>query len=273
VRNVTVNAGYYRRIFGNFSVTKNLAVTPAAYDPFCITAPVDPRLPAGVSGSQICGLYDLKPAFRGLQNNVITFASNYGAQTASFRGVDASVSARIPQYRATLFVGMSTGDGYNPLGTNTHSACFVVDSPQALRFCDVKYPWLTGYKMVATAGLPFGVDLAATFQSNPGQEIMANYAIPSAVATAALGRAPSANQTILLYAPGTKYVDNMHQLDLRVSKNLRHKRMNANISVAIGNLLNASPILTQNQTFGSNWQVPTYILPGRLIRPTLKIDF
>ena len=55
---VSLEVGYYRRIFGNQTVTDNLDVTPADFDPFCITAPTDPRL-GSVSGSQVCGLYDV----------------------------------------------------------------------------------------------------------------------------------------------------------------------------------------------------------------------
>jgi len=57
---------YHRRWFGNLRITDNLLVTPADYDPFCITAPVDSRLPN--SGQQVCGLYDITPTRFGLND-------------------------------------------------------------------------------------------------------------------------------------------------------------------------------------------------------------
>ena len=55
---VGLTANYFRRWFGNFRVTDNLLTTAADYDPFCVTAPVDSRLPGG-GGNQLCGLYDI----------------------------------------------------------------------------------------------------------------------------------------------------------------------------------------------------------------------
>src|SRR5207302_275200 len=49
---VALTAGFYRTVFGNFTVTRNTAVTPADFSPYCFTAPNDPRLPASVSGQQ-----------------------------------------------------------------------------------------------------------------------------------------------------------------------------------------------------------------------------
>jgi hypothetical protein len=41
---LSVNLGYTRRGFGNFTVTDNLDLVPADHDEFCITAPTDARL-------------------------------------------------------------------------------------------------------------------------------------------------------------------------------------------------------------------------------------
>ena len=49
---VGVNASFIRRSYGSFFVTDNLAMTPADYDQFCITAPNDNRLPN--AGGQMC---------------------------------------------------------------------------------------------------------------------------------------------------------------------------------------------------------------------------
>ena len=54
--------GYFRRIFGNLQVNYNRALPASAYDPYSVTAPVDPRLGSN-SGQVISGLYDLNPAY------------------------------------------------------------------------------------------------------------------------------------------------------------------------------------------------------------------
>ena len=41
---MALNVGYFRTWYGNFQATDNLAVTPADFDPFCVTMPVDARL-------------------------------------------------------------------------------------------------------------------------------------------------------------------------------------------------------------------------------------
>ena len=47
VPGVSVSASYFRRWYQNLNFTENVAVTPADYDAYCITAPSDPRLPGG----------------------------------------------------------------------------------------------------------------------------------------------------------------------------------------------------------------------------------
>ena len=74
--------GYFRYAFGSpFSskkrVTDNLAVTPADYDPFCITAPSNPDLPGG-GGYQVCGLANVKQDKFGSVQNLVTPAENFG---------------------------------------------------------------------------------------------------------------------------------------------------------------------------------------------------
>ncbi len=92
--NMALNLGYYRTWYGNFLVTDNLAVTPADYDHFCITAPTDSRLPDSVSGKPICGLYDIKPPKFGLVDNLVTQASHYGDRSEVFNGIDVSLNTR-----------------------------------------------------------------------------------------------------------------------------------------------------------------------------------
>jgi len=104
---VSVNVGYFRRWFGNFLVTDNLAVTASDFAAFTVTAPLDSRLPGG-GGQVIAPLYDVNPLLFGQTNNFISKADNYGTQTNHWNGVEISVAARIRQ-GLTFQGGTSTG--------------------------------------------------------------------------------------------------------------------------------------------------------------------
>ena len=104
---VSVSAGYYRNWTDIYSilggvvwgagVTDNLAVTPADFDPFCITAPNDSRLPGG-GGYDVCGLYDVSPEKFGQREDLVRQTSDFGEPSrvsdfVSFR-LDARLAAR-----------------------------------------------------------------------------------------------------------------------------------------------------------------------------------
>ena len=48
-------------------------------------------------------------------------------------------------------------------------------------------------------------------------------------------------------------------------------RIRAMLDVA--SLTNASTVLLQNNTYGANWQRPSYILRGRLFKPSVELTF
>ena len=108
VERVSINVGYFRRWFGNFTVTDNLAVGPQDFDQFSVTAPADPRLPNG-GGNTITGLYNVKPAGFGLVDDFTTAASNYGKQTRRWHGIDVTSTVRVAQ--ATFQGGFRTRHG------------------------------------------------------------------------------------------------------------------------------------------------------------------
>ena len=81
---------------------------------------MDSRLPGG-GGNQLCGLYDVKPALFGVNNNLVTRADNYGTQTQVFNGVDATVNARFKQ-GGQLSGGLS-------LGRSVTNNCYTQGNP------------------------------------------------------------------------------------------------------------------------------------------------
>lgn len=79
--------------------------------------------------------------------------------------------------------------------------------------------------------------------------------------------------TVPLIQSGTVFGDRIVQLDLRLVKAFKARGVRFRGMLDIGNALNASTVLLQNNTYGSAWLRPSYILPGRLFKPSIQIDF
>jgi hypothetical protein len=281
VPRVAVGGGYFRRWFGNMRVTDNQSVTPADYSPYCVTAPGDARLPDG-GGYQVCGLYDVNRLVA--QNNVISRASKFGNAKELYNGFDLTVNARLPN-------GIVLSGGPS-IGRTETDYCFAVDSPQGtglppaqgatsqagLLYCEVKPPFQANVKLVGVYPLPWGdVQLAATFQSLPGPQILAARSYSNAEIAPSLGRnlatGPNGVATVQLIEPGTMYDERLYQLDLRASKLFRMGRSRIQANVDLYNAANAGSILSINTTYGPNWMRPTNVLQGRLLRFGAQWDF
>lgn len=259
--NVSVEASYHRRWFGNFRVDDLTLATPADYTEYAVTGPSDPRLPGGGGGQQITGLFDINStALRA--DTTIAGQARFGDQSQVYNGVDTSINMRFPN-GSMLQGGTSTGQFKT-------DRCFVVDSPQALRFCDVTPPFQTQVKFAGVYPLPWGVTTSATYQTLVGPEVLANYTIPGVVPS--LGKVPTA-PTIPLISPGTEYGDRLHQVDFRVSKTFGVDEGRIQAIFDIYNLFNTNPVLRHNNTFGGAWQKPITILTGRLVKFAFQFDW
>ena len=267
MKSVSVTAAYFRRWYGNFTVTDNRAVTPADFDPFCVTVPNDGRL--SNSGQSACGYYDVNPSRFGQVQNFVTFAENFGKQREVYNGVDLTMSARLRD-GLQLAGGVSTGR------TETNN-CFVVDSPQQELFCNVKPPLQPNIKLYGVYPLPWGLQTSAVFQSVPGPQITATYVATSALISPSLGRnlAAGANGTaaLELLQPGSRYSDRVTQVDLRVAKNLRFGKARLLGSLDLFNAFNASAVQALNARLGPVWLQPTQILGARYLRFSVQLDF
>jgi hypothetical protein len=267
-KGISVTAAYYHRRTGNFMVTDNTLVKPSDYTQYCITAPLNPRLPEG-GGNQICGLYDISPTLFGKSLNVINPASQYGKQTQAFDGVDLSESIRLRG--ATISGGVFWGR------TKTNS-CFVVNSPGALRFCDITPPLLASASFIGSVPLPWGMTTSATYRDLPGPQLTATYNVANAQIAQSLGRSLSSgvNGTVNveLIKPGTMYGPRARQIDLRVSKRMRFARTRLMANVDVFNLLNkGTGIDSWNTTYGPDWQKPMLLQLGRYVKVGGQFDF
>jgi hypothetical protein len=290
-RNVSLNAAYFRRWFGNLTVTQNTKVTTADFSPYCITVPSDSRLPGG-GGGQLCGLNDVNGNRFGQSFSLIQEAGQFGTQEDVFDGIDVSVNARLPK-GLVVQGGVSTGRertnncyALNDLSLVSFStgAAFTTGTPRLSSFCDTRPPFQPNVKALAVYPLPWwGLQTSATYQDLPGPQILANATIRNAAIVPSLGRSLSAcpatgtcnaSVSVSLIPPGTLYRDRLHEVDFRVSKTVKiaqGRRVQGIVDVY--NLFNGSAVITQNNSFGSAWLRPTQILQARLVKFGVQLDF
>jgi hypothetical protein len=283
---VSLEVGYFRRIYGNFTVVDNRAVSAADYTPFSVFVPDDPRLPEG-GGGVIGGYYDVVPNKFGQQDNLTTLARNYGKQTEHWNGLDINVNARTSN-GIMIQGGVSTGR------TSTNNCEVIAQVPEALfgatsflvgnanswlssEWCDIQQPFLTQIRGAGAYTIPrIDVQVSATLQSKPGTQLAANYNVPSAVAAITLGRPLSgnaANTTVNISQPGKLYGDRINQLDIRMAKILRFGRTRTQVGLDVYNVTNSSAIQTYNQTYGARYLTPTLVLPARFAKVSAQFDF
>jgi hypothetical protein len=158
-----------------------------------------------------------------------------------------------------------------------------INNPSPL-YCHVALPFVPNVKLLGAYTLPAQVQVAATFQSIPGNSIQATYVATNAQIAPSLGRnlavGPNGTATINVVMPGSMLTDRVNQLDLRLSRlfvfNAGSTRIKMKGIFDVYNLANVSPVLVVNNTYGTNgasWLSPLQILAGRLFKVAAQFDF
>jgi len=304
---VSLEVQWNKRWFDGYYVTRNTAISPSDWQAYNITAPTDARLPNG-GGYTVTGLHDIAPTKFGIAQYQIQGAGNYGLDGSFQRwsGVDINLAARAIK-GLTFQGGTSTGQTVQDIcsATNAVPDFLQASVPLAIgvtvpglvplngvqsgmapgQYCHLASGYLTQFRGLGNYEVPkIDVEVSATFQSKPGQQLAANYNMPAAQVAQFLGRAPSggvANVTVNLVEPGTLYGDRVNQLDLRFTKLLKFGRTRTRISLDMYNSLNSAPVLTYNNTFNPNvaagatgaWLTPTSVLSARVMKIGASMDF
>jgi hypothetical protein len=300
---VSLSAGYYRRWFGNQTVTQDQRYDLSSYDgPFCINAPSDPNLPGG-GGYAVCGLYDLKPALVSLPaRSLIQHSSNFGGETNIYQGYEVSTVARFRQgafVQAGVNASKRIFDQCNLVQAGIKQ--MVLDAgtpptgqvaeiyPDGSRACHQVFGYRPDVKVLGSYTLPWDVQFSGTYQFSRGVQngtiggnsILATWAVPNAIVQQALGRPLSAGATtksVNLIQAGTEYGDNnLNQLDLSIGKRFRLDQVRFRVNFDIYNVFNSNWPFAVTNGFStaatSGWLRPTNVLQSRFFKIGGQFDF
>ena len=229
------DVGYFRRWYGNFTVTDNLRRRrrPTTARSASRRRPIRGCPAAAATRSPDCTISTRTRS--GQVNNYFTLASDYGKQIEHWNGVDLTVNAR-------------PGAGHAAAGRRQHRPH---DDRQLRRRGEGGQPepavlprrdaFLTQVKFLGSYTVPrVDVQVSGTVQSVPGPQIGATYVASNALVAPSLGRSLSgnaANVNVALVEPGTMYGDRLNQVDLRVGKILKFGKTRTAVNLDLFNAL------------------------------------
>jgi hypothetical protein len=284
---VSAEVSYFRRWYGNYTVANNLAYGASDFTVATLTTPRDPRLPGG-GGATLPGVYYLA-GFPKADNWQASLTDKYGKRTEHWDGVDITGNARLKN-GLTLAGGVSTGrtvlDNCDLANTPAlaevnagqlapffGSLFFATATP--LGFCHQDQGFITQIKGYATYVIPkIDVQVAGTYQGLPGPMLVSNYnafELPSGFIPGVGNVFPF--KTVQIIEPGAEYGDRMNQFDFRVSKLVRVGRTRTMVGLDMYNLLNSTPVLSENQTFGPAFRSPLTMLQARFFKFSAQFDW
>ena len=279
-----VSVAYIRRWRGNFQVTDNLAVTPADYDPYCVVAPVDPRIPGG-GGNQVCDLADITPGKFGQVDNLRTLASHYGDQKEVYDGIDVTLTGRFGA-GGTVSGGVNVG--------RVATQCVQVDGP--IQFCENAAPFFNPqYKVAVSYPLPWwdlqvsgiyqglpGIPIGSAFYSTTGGQLPLDAVFTNAQIAPSLGRdlaacgtrVPcTATATAQIVEPNRNFEERLNQFDFRVGKGVRWGRSRLLGTLDLYNAFNASTPTAIVTRYGPNFLRPVSVMGGRVLKFGGQFDY
>ena len=296
VPRLSVEAGYYRRWWGNFFVTDNVLTTAADYDSYSLVIPQHDNLPGAGETASFVAITQAANN-RGSQN-LMTSEKDYGAaRTSYWHGVDFAATARLNN---GLMVqgGTSTGRAVRDFCNVTRALPELLTNAgvsQRVDSCAITEEWATSFRGLASYTIPkIDVLVSASMRSlqttpgggvaTNGLSLAANYVVPNTVIQEALGRLPAnalatGTTTVNLLNPGQLYtLERINLVDMRFAKIVRFVGRRADIGIDLYNLFNSNVTTGYQQTYeyrtnGAAWLTPTGIAAPRLARFHVTFNF
>ena len=295
---VSLDVAFSRRSWGNFFVTDNAAIDNSDYRAVSVTAANNSLLPGG-GGYAVPFLVRNANRSLGATDNYYTFAGDYGAWTAYWRGVDVTVNARLAS-GLTIQGGTTTGAGVRDnceVIAKLPELLSVLGVAQQTTSCAVNEPFLTTLRGLVSYVIPkIDVSISSSFRSQAniqpdaggvalatnGASLNANTNVPAGSVPGGLAFG-SPFQSVNLVQPGQVYGNRINGMDLRFGKILKFGRTRTNVALDLYNLFNSNTGTAYNQGFdfatsgrpvlGSPWAGPTSVMNPRFVRFNVTVDF
>ncbi len=266
--NVSVSAGYYRRLWYNLEKQDNLLVDP---DRDYTAIPVANPLNNGENFT----VFNLN---RNRQGQIDVLDSTTANDGRTYDGIELNANARFGN-GGTIFGGWST--------ERTVTTLCERDNPNERRFCDqsgklyqelgknAAMPFRWDAKVSATHPLPLQFRASVSIQSIAGGEMQTTWGVPTSVFSAPNSAGPGATGrtvvvTVPLTSPGTEYLDRRSLVDIGIRRPFKAGRVTMVGGLDIFNTLNALTVLSQNNAFGAALGNPQTTLVGRMFRLSLN---
>ncbi len=175
---MSLEVGYYRRIWQNFPVIDNVLVAANEFQQFTMTVPTDTRLPGG-GGNQL-NYYNVNANKVGQTQNYNTLSDKFGEEYEHWNGVDVSVNGRLTnglRFQAGTSTGRTVVDNCAVIAQLPEMLSFgpanagatTAGAQLAKEFCHLEEPWMTGFKGLVMYTLPkVDVQFAVVFRCLPG---------------------------------------------------------------------------------------------------------
>jgi hypothetical protein len=271
-------------------VANDLAYNRSDFTVTSLAIPSDPILPGG-GGGTLANVYYLA-GFPKPDNWKVSLTDKYGKRTEHWDGIDVTGNARL-RNGLTLQGGVSSGKtvldncdlANNPdlaeinagqLAPFFGPLFFATATP--LAFCHQDQGFITQIKGLASYVIPhIDVQVAGTYQGLPGPMIVANYNAP--LQSAIL---PFPLKVVQIVEPGAAYGDRMNQFDFRISKVLRVAKTRTLVGLDMYNLLNSTPVLSENATYSpppfpggppNPFRSPLSMLQARFFKFSAQFDW
>jgi hypothetical protein len=268
---LSVTAAWYRRQYHGLIGQNNVLLdTQRDYTAF--------QVPNPLGNGEILTLYNLNLNKQG-QVDILDYNSDTNTHISN--DFEFSFNSRLPNGSA-VFGGWSaarnvavTCDQYNPNGSEQIDLFYAIDPgfQRGGRFCDERnldIPFRHDFKLAGTLPLPYDFEFSGTIVSFAGNETQVVWDVPTSVFP---DRQRTERTIVRLTPPGTKYLPRWNQVDIAFKKNFQLAGYQLTAQADVYNALNAAPVLTETQTFGTSLGTPNTILQGRLLRLVTQVKW